>query len=379
MKKIILFCLVLLLVSSCSNKATINKEQTNLGYLVDAENNVVLALNTDVYMTTVQSRYRQEMTEEAQETIFRYHRLLDSYHDYLDEEGKRIVNVKYLNEHIGDGPIAADPGLIEAIELSIEMTKLTKGYFNLTIGRLVDAYEGKFLPFETTNSDPDEEVIEEALETIVPYELIEKYIVIDRDASSVSLYPYEGKMYKINLGAISKGFVLDNIDLYIDSSFLLNAGASSILAYNREDEDVAWTIASKMPDSSDLLMAYALHNRGTSTSGDDEQFYLLEDGTRRHHILNPYKGYSESFYRRVTLVSDRSAIIDALSTAIFSIGDLDEAIGMIHEAESRYGISIDYCLLGNDNGGYRMYVNEGFRSIMAKEYDNDKVEKVVVE
>lgn len=371
--------LISLMLASCSSQPKLNKEQTNLGYLLDAEGNIVLALNTDVYMTTVRSDYRQRTTQEAQDIIFFYHRLLDCYHDYLDDSGNQIVNVKYLNEHIDCGPVKVQEELIEAIKLSIEMAKLTKGYFNPTIGKLVDAYEGKFTPFETTNTDPDKNVIDEALASIVPYEMINECITIDEEASTISLKSSNGTPFKINLGAISKGFVLDKIDLEIDTSFLLSAGSSSIRGYNAPNEDISWTIASKLPDSSDIMMAYGLNNTSVSTSGDDEQYYLLDDGTRRHHILNPFTGYSENTYRRVTLVSECSGVVDALSTAVFNASKPDMAKELIEDVEKGLNIDIDYCLLCYEDGKYVSYMDDGFNDRLIAEYNSPDVERIVME
>ena len=138
------------------------------------------------------------------------------------------------------------------------------------------------------------------------------------------------------IGGFSKGYVVDQIYNELtkyNTSFMVSAGSSSIMAYVYEDEGISWKVGSKDPNNKDsLLYAYPLMNEFTSSSGDYEQYYINEDNILRHHILNPYTGYSENYYRAVELKSNKnSGAIDALSTAIFSIGDIDQIIDTLED------------------------------------------------
>ena len=80
-----------------------------------------------------------------------------------------------------------------------------------------------------------------------------------------------------------------------------------------------------------------------STSGSDQNYYLLDDGTIRCHILNPYTGYSENYYSLITVLCDSAMISDVLSTTLFSIEDATLALEIVNDIESVYDVNIDVC------------------------------------
>ena len=365
---------------ACSAKSeTIKKEKAFIGTLQDEEGSMILPLNTEVYLTYVKESKKDVLFNDCQDILFSLHMLLDSHHYYLDENNQRIVNLKVLNENFNK-EIIVDNQLFDAVKQAIELTKLTKGYFNFTIGSLANVYDGYFLSFESTHSDPLKEDIDNALSSIVPYESIEEYIILNEQNSSITLRPYNDKEYMLDLGAFSKGYILDQIYnalIKYDTSFMISAGSSSIVAYVFDEEGISWRVGSKDPnDKESLLYAYPLKNEFTSTSGDYEQYYINENNILRHHILNPYTGYSENYYRAVDLKSDKfGGVIDALSTAIFSIEDIDELIKIINNIEDFYNAKIEYSLIKND---YILIMSKGFKDILVEPYTSKKISEIII-
>ena len=373
MRKILLILCILLSLTSCK-KEIIQKESINLGYLTDASNSIVPALNTEVVLTTVKNSLKEQMSIEAQDIVFRCHMLLDGYHDYLANNGS-VINVHYLNNHIDEGPIKVNEELIDILDEAITLSKISHGYFNPTIGQLAKCYDNKFLPFESINCDPSIEDINKAV--YVPYDELSNYILLNKEEMTVELKSYNGNKYLIDLGAISKGYTLDQTVLNEDSSYLINAGASSIRTYNSQNEDVEWNVAVKVPDSNEMLFSIELDSTAISTSGDDENYYLLEDGTRRHHILNPFTGYPENFYRSIVLISEDASLIDAMSTAFFSINDINEIEEIITDCELTFNTKIDYCLISEKTKNrFILTMNDGFKNKSNGDYNNHYIERI---
>ncbi|MBQ3419041.1 MAG: FAD:protein FMN transferase [Erysipelotrichaceae bacterium] len=383
MKRIILVILSLLLVACSATKEeneAIKKESVFLGTLNDSEGQMVLPLNTEVYLTYCKESKKDVLLNKCQELLFEYHKLLDSYRYYIDEDNKTITNLKVINQHFNE-EIVIDEKLFDALKEAIELSKLTKGYFNPTIGKLFALYNDKFLPYDTNNTDPSKEEIKLMLEAVVPYEEIDKYIVLNEKNTSITLIPYNNLEYEINLGAFSKGYVIDKIYeelIKYHTSFMINAGSSSICAYIDENEDVKWSVGSKDPnDKSSILYAYQLNNGFISTSGDYEQYYFNENNIRRHHIINPFTGYSENYHRVVEIKSDKKdSAIDALTTALFSIDDLQTIQSIIDDVSLYYDMKIDYCLEKDD---YTLIMSEGFKEILIDSYSSNKIKEIIIE
>ena len=108
---------MLILLSACSfNNKEYKKEKNFLGVIADEDNNMVMLLNTEVYLTTVDPDLKEEMNDSATNILTKYHKLLDSHAYYLDENDNRITNLRVLNENINNGPIKVEKELIEVLD-----------------------------------------------------------------------------------------------------------------------------------------------------------------------------------------------------------------------------------------------------------------------
>lgn len=360
--------------SASSSQADIAKEQTNLGVLESADGEMVLLLNTEVVVTTTRPETRDDLVGAINEQLTASHKLLDSYRGYADETGSPVVNVMTLNEHFDEGPIQVDRALFDCLDEALTMAELTEGYFNPTVGKLVDVYEGRLEHAGEVQENPTAKAVEDALDHVVPWQELRDHVVLDAAACTVELVPYEGLEFGLSLGAIGKGFALANMELEQRGSYLVSAGTSSMRGHVDEvDDGVTWNVATHVPDGSDLLFAFRLDEGSVSTSGDDESYYLLADGTRVHHILNPFTGYSENHYRNVVLVGENAGVLDALSTALFNVGELEDVLTMIERVEQHYVTDISYCLVIEDGDGYRLEMDDAFKECLIPEYTSGLV------
>lgn len=365
MKKLIILLLVFLTACSVNtNSIQYVKEKTFLGYIADSNDDMVLLLNTEVYLTTVNEELKDTLIDKTTSMISKYHQLLDSHHKYIDENGKEITNIMVLNESIGKGPISVDPIIIDALKEAINISILTDGYFNFTLGELSNLYSDKLLPYDSTNTDPDEKQIHKYLKGVLLPNTLNEYIIIDENNNTVELINNDNP-YLLDLGAFSKGYILNNVYkelIKYNTSFLLNAGASSIVSYTNEEENISWTIAIKNPEiENNDLLTFSLNNGAISTSGDYELYYYLEDGTKRHHILNPYTGYSENIFESNTLVSNNAGVIDALSTALFNVSSQNDFINIIKNVEDYYKDDISFLTVQN---GLNIFMDKRFNELI---------------
>ena len=127
---------------------------------------------------------------------------------------------------------------------------------------------------------------------------------------------------KIDLGGIAKGYVLDIIKDYLEeeniTDYLINAGTSSILLGTKNKNKGYYKIASKYDNS----RIFNIKNNVLGTSSIFEQNVTI-DNVLYHHIINPYTGRPVNNYDVIYLIGNNGALIDAYTTALFSM-DLED-------------------------------------------------------
>ena len=387
-KKIILTSLLLIiLLTGCVNGKRYEKSIAWLGPLNDADGNMVLPLNADIKLITVREDLKDEMYDSLNDTVIFYHKLFDAHH-YYEEDGELISNLRVINDSYGsEESIRTDHALIEALKESIDLASLTDGYFNPTVGILSEIWNDRFN--KQYNDDPKQEDIDKALGCVIPTDKLKEIIEIDETNDTVTLHRYESCEDKvvIDLGAFCKGYVLDKAYEELKkygSSFLIDGGSSSVISYVAEDEDIAWTIGIRKPDDESVLYGFEDKNISLSTSGDDEKYFLTDmDGQqlRRHHILDPYTGYSKNCFRTITLLSDSHAgVLDALSTALFNIEDIDKQNDIIRKVSSCYDMHIKKCIVREEDGKLHLLIDKSFNDILLKDLESlDIYDKTIIE
>lgn len=132
----------------------------------------------------------------------------------------------------------------------------------------------------------------------------------------------------LDLGAVGKGYALDQVRAYLDAHGAAGAVVSvggSILVYGEKSDGSDWSIGIRNPEGDmEQMIGYLSFPAGTtvciSTSGDYEK-YVMSDGVRYHHILDRSTGCpAESGLSSVTVVCENGLYSDALSTACFVLG-----------------------------------------------------------
>jgi len=142
---------------------------------------------------------------------------------------------------------------------------------------------------------------------------------------------------EIDLGAVAKGFALDEVKKYLDSKsfskYLINSGYSSILLGQKQSDDGSFSVG-----LSDIDNAYLkLSNCFVSTSGVSTQGVKIDDQIYSH-IVNPYTGSAINNYDTVIVVSSSGYLGDAISTS-FMLSSIDE-IKQVEQTQNVKAIAI---------------------------------------
>ena len=371
------------------------------GKVTSSDGSKIKPFNTDMTLTSYSENVYNSLSPIYDYHIKRLHILFDRYNMYYDDNGNIINNLKIINDSYGDNKeIIIDEDLFNLLELSIELAEITKGYFNPTMGSLIDGWNKYLSPFGNIDDEfniIDENNIVSRVNTIVDYKNLRSVIELNRDNLSVRFNRYNKAGIKsviISLGAIAKGYAIEflkNKYSRHEVPLILSGSSSStfLKGINPNPNRDNWTVLINSPYKNPLLENYPLlinelaPGHAISTSGDYEQLFYYKNNDeliRRHHILNPYSGHSEDYYRSITLFSEsRPDVLDALSTALFNIDDFNLINEIIDNVEEKYDISIDFMFQKElSDKKLNLYLNKGYEDTIIKKYtDSIAINEIV--
>ena len=226
-------------------------------------------------------------------------------------------------------------GLLETAKY---MKEQTGGAFNPNLGALIDMWglNSKHSYINEEHKLPERDAFYPALEKIQnsDYEIIQ---------AEDNFYINSDILSAFDLGAIGKGYAIDEISDYLVDAGIPNAlvsFGSSILAAGKNKSGELWTIGLKdplNPDDKNKISGYInATDKVISVSGGYERFITI-NGRDYCHIIDPETGYpvDNDLLCVVVVMSSQSAlqtksqrekfinngaISDALSTALYVMG-----------------------------------------------------------
>lgn len=233
--------------------------------------------------------------------------------------------VSQVNQNAGSGNwMELSAKLTQVLKLCMELAEGTDGAFDVTLGpvaRLWDIDSWAMGSRTGTFEAPEAEVLGRTLAQCGP-ERVDFRMPQEDECGLVRLE--EGAA--LDLGAVGKGFALDEICSYLEAQpgvagAVVSVGGS-VLTYGQKPDGTAWAVGIADPhDPSSNLGVLTLAGQWyISTSGDYER-YVEAGGIRYHHILDPSTGYpADSGLDSVTILAPSGLLSDALSTACFVLG-----------------------------------------------------------
>jgi len=237
-----------------------------------------------------------------------------------------------INKYAGLSPVKVKPELVFLIQRALEISKLTDGAFDPTIGALA-----KLWNFSESDAPrlPGQNEINEALNKI--------------GWTKVQIFPDKNEVFlpekgmALDLGGIAKGYALNRAAQIIKSkgikSALINAGGD-ISAYGGKAPGVPWKIGIQDPrDNSGIAAVVDIESGSVFTSGDYERFFE-EAGKRYHHILDPKTGFPATGVESVTIVAPDGKSVEGLSAAVFVLGP-KEGMRLVEKLEHISCLIID--------------------------------------
>lgn len=215
----------------------------------------------------------------------------------------------------GDNTVLVDDFFKEVFLKSKRIYKETDGFFDPTVGNLVNAYG--FGPSNEKRSLSEEELTKQM--QFVGFDKVELV-----DYKIVKKYP---EIY-LDFNSIAKGFGIDVIARFFDEknikNYLIEIGGE-IRAKGTKKENKPWLIRIVDPINADINSGFKtinLSDKSMATSGNYRKFRVDSTGKKFVHTINPKTGLAtESNLLSASVISTTDcADVDAYATAFMAMG-----------------------------------------------------------
>ena len=222
-------------------------------------------------------------------------------------------DISRINQSTGASLVTVHEETKEVLMKAIDISNRCQGFFDITIGPLVDLWNIYF----KQSLFPDEYEIKETLPLINYRDLVFNPTNCQFGLKKIG--------QSIDLGGIGKGFAADQVlDVFRKNNITsaMTDFGGNIAVIGKKPDNTLWRVGIQHPrDENNLLGVISIEDQSVVTSGDYRRYYTTSQGRTHHHILNPQTGHStESGLISVSVVSKCSMLTDALSTALFVAG-----------------------------------------------------------
>jgi FAD:protein FMN transferase len=228
--------------------------------------------------------------------------------DHLMAVQRPASDVSRVNRDGHAGPVVVDPRVIELLQASVAVSRLTNGAFDVTVLPVVRAWG-------FTDGTPAEPAA-----GISPRVAGYRSLRIAAAAHTVS---FADAAAAIDLGGIGKGYALDRardiLRAYGVQSAWLDLGGN-VATVGLPPDAARWQVGIRDPrHPGRLLGRVAIAEASVSTSSDEIQFVEGADG-RQGHIIDPRTRAPARGLVSATVIARSAMQADALSTAAFVLG-----------------------------------------------------------
>jgi len=204
----------------------------------------------------------------------------------------------------------------EVVELAQEISRLSDGAFDITVGPLVDLWG--FGPRPRGDRHPSDSKVA-AVRRQVGY----RHLKVRRSPAGLRK---DIPALRIDLSAIAKGYAVDKLaEILIAqgvNDFVVEIGGEMRIK-GRHPDGRYWQVAIEKPEPGQRAVerVFPLTDTGLATSGNYRNFFI-EDGQRYGHTIDPATGRPVRHrLSSATVLSSACARADALATALMALGD----------------------------------------------------------
>lgn len=252
--------------------------------------------------------------------------------------------------------VKVDTFFEEVYRRSVDISEMTEGAFDVTVGPLVRAWG--FGPDEHKNFS------EEKRDSLIKLVGMEKISV-----SNGKLIKTDPSI-RLDFNAIAQGYSVDVVAEYFNDlgfdNYLIEIGGE-VRAKGTKNGNL-WRIGIDKPEDNNIIPGQSLQaiirisDKSLATSGNYRKFYV-EDGIKYSHTINPKTGYpAKNRLLSATIIADECGTADGIATACMVMGH-EKAIDFI----SRHPEFTAYFVISGTDGSYETWISEGLKDFLSEE------------
>lgn len=334
MKKLITIFTIFLFISCKSDKNQVQIVQNN----------------GDAFGTTYNIQYESNTD---------YHEQLKEVFDVINESMSTYIpdsDISRINQ--GDTTVVVNEYFIEVFNASKKLWQSTNGYFDPTVGPLVNAYgfgpDGALKGIESTQIDS-----------------IRQFVGFDKLKlnSNMQLLKEDSRTF-IDFNAIAKGYAVDLLGKILEANavenYLIELGGELLGKGINNKTENNWIVAVDDPtqlEYRDLIKKLQLNDRGMATSGNYRKTRFDPITKAKYvHTINPKTGWpKKSNVLSVSVLAENCMLADGYATA-FMVMELEETQDFLKKQKT-----IDaYIIYVDEDGILQEWLTKGFQEVIVE-------------
>lgn len=270
------------------------------------------------------NKFAEACIDNAISEIQRIEKLLTTYNE--------SSQTNLINLAAGLHPVRVDKEVFELIARSLKISEITQGAFDLSYGSI----DKSLWNFDKEMTSLPDAFTAKKMVRLINY----KNIILSKEEHTVFL---KEKGMMIGFGGIGKGYAAEMAKAVLKSdgikSGIVNA-AGDLVTWGMQPNGQPWTIGIANPDASHQPFSYLdITDAAIATSGNYEK-YVLIDGKRYSHTIDPKTGLPVEGIKSVTIISSNAEIADAMATPVMVMG-IEVGLDMINQIKNIACIIID--------------------------------------
>jgi thiamine biosynthesis lipoprotein len=283
---------------------------------------------------------------------------IDSVFDAVNRSMSTYISNSDISRiNSGDSTVVVDQMFREVFELSKQVYDNTNGYFDPTVGVLVNAWgfgPGRAIELDSSKVD-----------SLLSYVGFNKV-----NLTSENRVHKNSPEIQFDFNAIAKGYAIDRLAVLLDTKgiqdYLIEVGGEMVTRGENRIREKPWIVGVEDPlnmEGRQLKRTIQLKDRALASSGNYRKFRIDSlSGKKYVHTIDPKTGFTKnSRVLAASVIADTCAKADAYATAFMAL-DLDESIKILGRQKELEA----YIIYLNDSGTAEEFMTTGFKELVVE-------------